>query len=93
MTADNHAYVSRFHESRDPDRVHECNLYCEPGQGIHCSVAYSDEPYGSDDVAIEQRGRIYDILRIADAPEAPDSPNWKCKQLLWTRRRTALNEV
>jgi hypothetical protein len=54
---------------------------------------YSDEPLDPDDVAIEQYGRIYDILRRAPAPEAPDSPNWKVKTLLWTRRRTADSEV
>lgn len=91
MTSDNAAY-GVFHESRHPDRVHECNVYCEPPD-VHCSVLYSDEPLDPDDVAIEQHGRILDIIRRAPAPEAPDSPNWKVKTLLWVRPRTTGNEV
>ena len=81
------SYPSLIHESRDPDRLHQCNVYCEPPD-IHCSVMYSDEPLDPDDVAIEQRGRIYDIIRREPALEAPDSPHWKVKTLLWTRART-----
>ena len=54
---------------------------------------YSDEPLDPDDVALVQKGKVYDIVRTAPALEAPDSPNWKVKTLLWVRRRADSSEV
>jgi hypothetical protein len=79
-----HAYPSLFHQARDPERLHECNAYCEPPD-IHAAVLYTDEPLDPDDVAIMQRDERIEIIRTAPAPEAPDSPNWKVKTLVWVR--------
>ncbi len=78
--------MSYIYEPRDPETWHECNAYCEPPD-VHCSVMYSDKPLDPDDVAVVIHGCVYDILRRAPAPEAPDSPSWKVKTLVWTRLR------